>query len=151
MPWNKPPDHTVSVRATVNAKELRRCTTEPEKRLWRHLRHRLPLQASHFRRQVAVGPYVVDFCCYPARLVVEVDGNQHGRDDAIARDAPRTAYLEKHGFRILRFSNRDVMREIDVVLDTVHAALAVPTPTPSPQGGGERGRILGQTVRMVRE
>jgi very-short-patch-repair endonuclease len=82
---------------------------------------------------------------------VEVDGNQHGRDDAIARDAQRTAYLEKHGFRVLRFSNRDVMREIDVVLDTVHAALAVPTPTPSPQGGGERGRILGQTVRMVRE
>ena len=138
MPWDRPPDHTISPRAAANAKALRRRMTEPETRPWWQLRH-LPLENSHFRRQVAIGRYVVDFCCYPARLVVEVDGNQDGRDDALAHDARRTAYLEKHGFRVLRFSNRDVMREIEVVLDTVHAALAVPTPTPdpSPQGGGE--------------
>jgi very-short-patch-repair endonuclease len=139
MPWNQAPAKPVSSRAVVNAKALRRDMTEPERRLWWHLRHRLPLEDSHFRRQVAIGPFIADFCCLAARLIVEVDGNQHGFDEAVARDARRTSYLEGQGFRVLRFSNRDVMTEIDVVLDTIDAALAgaTPTPGPSPQGGGE--------------
>jgi very-short-patch-repair endonuclease len=139
MPWNQAPAKPVSSRAVVNAKALRRDMTEPERRLWWHLRHRLPLEDSHFRRQVAIGPFIADFCCLAARLIVEVDGNQHGFDEAVARDARRTSYLEGQGFRVLRFSNRDVMTEIDVVLDTIYAALAgaTPTPGPSPQGGGE--------------
>jgi very-short-patch-repair endonuclease len=116
--------------------------TEPERRLWWHLRHRLPVEGSHFRRQVVIGPYIADFCCLRARLIVEVDGNQHGFDAEIAYDARRTAYLEEQGFRVVRFSNRDVMTEIEVVLDTVYAALAraTSTPNPSPQGGGEISR-----------
>jgi very-short-patch-repair endonuclease len=139
MPWNQAPAKPVSSRAVVNAKALRRDMTEPERRLWWHLRHRLPLEDSHFRRQVAIGPFIADFCCLAARLIVEVDGNQHGFDEAVARDARRTSYLEGQGFRVLRFSNRDVMTEIDVVLGTIYAALAgaTPTPGPSPQGGGE--------------
>jgi len=124
------------------ARALRRSMTEPERRLWWHLRHRLPVEGSHFRRQVVIGPYIADFCCPRARLIVEVDGNQHGFDAEIAYDARRTAYLEEQGFRVVRFSNRDVMTEIEVVLDTVYAALAraTPTPNPSPQGGGEISR-----------
>jgi very-short-patch-repair endonuclease len=121
------------------ARALRHRMTEPEKRLWRHLRQCLPLERTHFRRQVPIEGYVVDFCCLGARLVVEVDGNQHGFDAAMQRDAARTQTLESRGYRVLRFSNREVMTAIDIVLDTILEALAPapPTPGPSPQGGGE--------------
>jgi len=123
----------------MNAKFLRRTLTEPEKRLWWHLRNRLPVENTHFRRQVAIGSYVADFCCHGAKLVVEVDGGQHSTDNAIAYDNRRTAYLTSQGFRVLRFGNVEVMQNMEVVLDTIHAALVrtTPTPNPSPQGGGE--------------
>jgi len=113
--------------------------TEPERRLWWHLRHRLPTSGTHFRRQVPIDPHVVDFCCLIVRLVVEVDGNQHGFDTNLRADAERTHALEARGYRVLRFNNREVMTSIDVVLDTIFAALGTtpPTPNPSPQGGGE--------------
>lgn len=151
MPWNEPPKTFVAARAQTNAKKLRRALTEPEKRLWWHLRHRLPVEGSHFRRQVALGPYVADFCCLSARLIVEVDGEQHGFEAGSAYDTLRDAYLQSEGFRVLRFSNRMVLRDIDTVLDTIHAALAAsdaplpdsagqaeppPPPAPSPQRGG---------------
>jgi very-short-patch-repair endonuclease len=151
MPWNEPPKTFVAARAQTNAKKLRRALTEPEKRLWWHLSHRLPVEGSHFRRQVALGPYVADFCCLSARLIVEVDGEQHGFEAGSAYVARRDSYLQSEGFRILRFSNRMVLREIDTVLDTIHAALAAsdaplpdsagqaeppPPPAPSPQRGG---------------
>lgn len=139
MPWNKPPERSATLKAKTFAPKLRRAMTDPEKRLWWHLRARLPLVGTHFRRQVALGPYVVDFVCLEHRVIVEVDGDQHGTDEALAYDMRRDAYLARDGFRVLRFSNRDVMTELDAVLDTVFAALAsaTPTPYPSPQGGGE--------------
>ena len=145
MPWNTPPILTATPRATGYARLLRRTLTEPERRLWWHLRHRLPIDRSHFRRQVALGPYVADFCCLAQRLIIEVDGGQHGRDSDAAYDARRTARLERDGFKILRLGNAELMRSIEAVLDTIFAALSVtntasgPTPTSnsSPQGGGE--------------
>ena len=101
---------------------MRHALTPAEKRLWWHLRHRLPVEGSHFRRQVAIGSYVADFCCLGARLIVEVDGGQHGFDDHQAYDAARTAALEARGFRVLRFSNADVICAIDDTLDTIIAA-----------------------------
>jgi len=107
------------------------------------------MDGSHFRRQVALGPYVADFCCLAAHVIVEVDGNPHGLDRQAAYDLKRTRFLEAQGFRILRFSNADVMCAMESVLDTIHAAYArsllpadqpgctTPTPNPSPQGGGE--------------
>jgi very-short-patch-repair endonuclease len=82
---------------------------------------------------------VVDFCCLKQRLVIEVDGNQHGFDENVERDEVRTRKLEAQGYRVLRFTNREGMTSIDVVLDTIFAALGPtpPTPNPSPQGGGE--------------
>ncbi|KTS33274.1 hypothetical protein NS230_15170 [Methylobacterium indicum] len=130
MPWNGSPDQSASPRARANAKVMRHALTPAEKRLWWHLRHRLPVEGSHFRRQVALGPYVADFCCLGARLIVEVDGGQHGFPDQQAYDAARTAALEARGFRVLRFSNADVMRAIGNTLDTIIAALAAP---PSPE------------------
>jgi len=71
-------------------------------------------------------------------LIVEVDGNQHGFDDNRAKDARRTSYLAARGFSVLRFSNREVMTELNGVLEAIYAHLtSTPTPNPSPQGGGE--------------
>jgi len=103
------------------------------------LRHR-PTDGTHFRRQVPTGPYIADFCCLKAKLVLEVDGNQHGYDENLVKDARQTAYLESLGDSILRFSNREVMTSINGVLQAIYAQLgtATPTPHPSPQGGEEQ-------------
>jgi very-short-patch-repair endonuclease len=86
----------------------------------------------------------VDFCCLNAKLIVEVDGNQHAYDENLAKDARRTSYLAAQGFSVLRFSNREVMTETTGVLELIHARLAsTPTPNPSPQGGGEQSRARG--------
>jgi very-short-patch-repair endonuclease len=117
-------DHAkVPLRQTSLARAMRRAMTEPERKLWKALRWRLPIAATHFRRQVPIGPYIADFCSHGAGLVIEVDGNQHGDDAMRLRDAARTANLNAQGYRVLRFSNHDVMTSIDVVLDTIAAAL----------------------------
>ncbi len=109
----------------ANARRMRREPTEAERRLWRGLREHVVVSASHFRRQVPLGPYVVDFCCLGSRLILEVDGEQHASQAGLQRDAVRDAYLQAEGFRILRFSNRDVMMSMNVVLDTIHASLSL--------------------------
>ena len=133
-----------SARARSRARVLRRQLTEPEKKLWWHFRHRLPTERTHFRRQVPIRPYVADFCCLRERIVIEVDGNQHGFDENLERDTVRTEELKRQGFRVLRFSNREVMTSIDVVLDTIFAALGTaphparaPPESAFPQGGGK--------------
>ncbi len=91
--------------------------TEPELRLWTCLRYDFEAK---FRRQEPIGPYIVDFCCYSKRVIVEVDGIQHLENPA---DARRDAYLESLGFRIVRVWNGDVMTDLDFVLEDVAAAL----------------------------
>ena len=86
------------------ARRLRRNPTDAEKRLWSKLRHK-QLSGHRFRRQVPIGPYIVDFACLGARLIVEVDGGQHANQ--IERDNARTAWLGGQGFRVLRFWNND--------------------------------------------
>jgi len=104
------------------ARRLRADLTRAEERLWRHLR-RSPMLGTHFRRQVPIGPYVADFACMAVRLIVEVDGSQHGRDAGMRKDAKRTQWLEQEGYRVLRFWNNDVTRNIKGVLEAIHAAL----------------------------
>jgi very-short-patch-repair endonuclease len=118
---------------------MRKTPTEAERKLWWHLRHRLPAPGTHFRRQVRLGRYIVDFASYKSRLVLEVDGGQHAeRSDA---DAVRTRFIEAEGYRVLRFWNNDVLNNIDSVLEEIqHAITLTPTPGPSPQGGGEQKR-----------
>jgi very-short-patch-repair endonuclease len=133
---------SIPPRQAAFTKAMRRNMTGPERKLWNALRHGIVMDGSHFRRQVPLGPYIADFRSYGAKVVIEVDGEQHGADGARERDASRTAFLQAKGYRVLRFSNRDVMLHIDIVLDTIVAALA-PTPTPSPRGGGEAGGNYG--------
>jgi very-short-patch-repair endonuclease len=142
--WRENPERTPTFRERTRARSLRWRQTEPEQKLWWHLRHRVPVDGPHFRRQMPIGPYVADFCRLKAKLIVEVDGNQPGYDENVSGDARRTAYLASQGFSVLRFSNREVMTEISGVLKAIYARLtSTPTPNPSPQGGGEQSGASG--------
>lgn len=102
---------------TDRARTLRQTATEAEKLLWHGLRDRR-LGGLKFRRQQTVGRYVVDFLYYEKHLIVEVDGSQH----TPVADAPRTAFLETQGYRVLRFWNPDVLISLTGVLETILAA-----------------------------
>jgi very-short-patch-repair endonuclease len=98
----------------------------------------------HFRRQVQIGTYYVDFACLSPSLVIAVDGDSHGGELAQSNDVVRDDYLRGRGFRVLRFGNSDVLRNpagvyevIDSMLTEISERGATPTPNPSPQGGGE--------------
>ena len=120
-------------------KSLRQNMTDAENLLWRHLRaHRLG--GVKFRRQQAIGPYVVDFVHFGARVVVEADGGQHNESLA---DEKRDAWLTAQGFRIMRFWNNDILTDTAAVLEAVMAEVerASPSPpSPPPQGGRGAGR-----------
>jgi very-short-patch-repair endonuclease len=113
------------------AHRLRLNDTDAEARLWAALGARR-LGGWTWRRQVAFGPYILDFLCREAGLVVELDGGQHG--DAEAYDARRTAYLERHGLRVLRFWNSAVLTNREGVCETILAACR---PLPPRSGEGE--------------
>jgi very-short-patch-repair endonuclease len=113
---------TISAFRRRTAKRLRESTTGAEDLLWRQLR-RFPVTGTHFRRQVPIGPYVADFACMAARLIIEVDGSQHGRDDILKRDDARTRWLEAEGYRVMRFWNSDLTANMDGVLEAIYAAV----------------------------
>jgi very-short-patch-repair endonuclease len=114
------------------ARRLRLDQTDAEARLWRRLRH-WPMHGTHFRRQVPIGPFVADFACMAARLVIEVDGSQHGEDKNVLHDQARTRWLEAVGYRVIRFWNNDLVTNMDGVLESIYVAVhgasnAEPTP-----------------------
>jgi len=98
------------------ARRLRRDQTEAEDCLWQWLRGSR-LEGWKWRRQVPVGPFIVDFLCLEAALVVEVDGGVHA--ERAQRDARRDAHLRARGLTVLRFWNREVLADIDRVLRTI--------------------------------
>jgi very-short-patch-repair endonuclease len=115
--------------------------TPPEVKLWLRLRELRPL-GHHFRRQSPLKPYVVDFECRRSRIIVEVDGHQHGIDEHRRRDKVRDQELIKRGYKVLRFSNSEVEREMDAVLEVIRIALLEensphPAPSAPPSPGGE--------------
>jgi very-short-patch-repair endonuclease len=116
---------------------LRRDTTGPERKLWRHLR-RIELPHSHFRRQAAIGPYFADFACHEQRLVIEVDGETHAATSAADND--RTGYMQAKGYRVLRFSNAQIMSEIEGVLALICMAIEEKGPPPLTPPRASRGR-----------
>ena len=122
--WTSDLSRRPSGRQRQHARALRRNLTEPEKKLRWHLRQRFPPTLSHFRRQVPVGPYIADFCCLTSKLIIEVDGDQHGFEAHAAHDERRTSYLNDQGFQVIRFANREVMTAIENVLDTIVAELS---------------------------
>lgn len=108
------------------ARELRRDLTPAERRLWQHLRSG-QLAGYRFRRQHSVGRFIVDFFCAEASLAIEIDGDSHA--ERAEYDAERTVWLEKQkGWRVLRFSNDDVFRNIEAVVQAITAALKKPPP-----------------------
>ena len=94
------------------AQELRKNQTKEENHLWYDFLKTYPLQ---FKRQYPIGAYYVDFYCYKARLIVELDGSQHTNPQSIAYDNRRTEFLEKQGFLVLRISNLDIWKNFDGV------------------------------------
>ena len=113
---------TIDAFRRKTARRLRANATNAETILWRHLKT-LETDGTHFRRQVPLGPYVADFACMAARLVIEIDGSQHGDEPNQARDKMRTRWLESEGYRVIRFWNNDIARNAEGVLDVVYAAL----------------------------
>jgi ATP-dependent helicase HrpA/adenine-specific DNA-methyltransferase len=109
------------------ARELRKEMTEAEKRLWLYLRT-LKARGFHFRRQAPIGHFIVDFCCHSARLIVEVDGGQHGLEPEATKDAARTQWLESQGYRVVRYWNNEVLGNLDGVVINIEQLL---TPTPA--------------------
>jgi very-short-patch-repair endonuclease len=105
---------------------LRKQMTPHERAVWRLLREG-ELVALNWRRQSVFRKYILDFVSHPARLVVEVDGAQHGAQEQAGHDEQRTAVLNGQGYRVLRFWNNEAMRARDGVWRTVHAA-ALETP-----------------------
>ncbi|MBM7454943.1 very-short-patch-repair endonuclease [Oceanisphaera litoralis] len=101
-------------------RNLRRELTEPEQRLWRRLR--AGQLGTKFRRQHGIGPYIADFYCARLKLVIEIDGDSHfADDDAIRHDQLRDDYFVSLNIRVLRFTNREVMDNIDGVLTVISA------------------------------
>ncbi|MGC1861132.1 MAG: DUF559 domain-containing protein [Methylocystis sp.] len=118
----KPPNDKLRRFRQAAAQRLRANTTSAEDRLWREI-DRIPLLKTHFRRQAPIGPYVADFACMRARLLIELDGPSHSFPGAAEKDQRRTEWLENEGYRVLRFWNQEIFENIDGVLDTIYAAL----------------------------
>jgi very-short-patch-repair endonuclease len=113
------------------ARRLRKTMTQQEVKLWVHLRS-WRKRGFHFRRQSPREGYIVDFVCMRHRLVVEVDGGQHSFDAHAAKDVRRDRNLEGSGFRVLRFWNNEIDRNLDGVLTTIDDALRETTPPGGP-------------------
>lgn len=112
-------------RITAKARALRQNMTKAEVLLWLQLRRRA-LNGARFRRQHPIGPYIADFTCPAARLVVEVDGATHSTREELEYDARRTRYLESKGWTVIRVNNIDIYENMDGVWRMIAAQLAPP-------------------------
>jgi very-short-patch-repair endonuclease len=135
------------------ARDMRKSATPHEGRLWGLLRDRR-LESFKFRRQVPIGPFIADFVCFDRRLIVELDGGQHGENPS---DVTRDAELARRGFRVLRIWNGDLTRNRNGVLEAIYAALEDGTPPssglrpPSPikgEGDGTANSAVGPSPLM---
>ena len=103
------------------ARQLRSRLTDAERVLWRRLRLR-QIDGHKFRRQHAIGPFIVDFACVEQKIIVEVDGGQHS-DARVTYDRDRTEWLRTKGYTVLRFWNNDIMRDVESVLEAIRQTL----------------------------
>ncbi len=114
LPFNK--------KLKARARELRKNMTEAESFLWQRIKSK-QLKGRQFYRQKNIGNYIVDFYCPSAKVIVELDGGQHYTQEGISRDQVRDKYLESLGFTILRFSDREVFKNIEGVLERIFEQL----------------------------
>ena len=119
------------------ARKLRKEATDAELMLWKYLRaHRMA--GYKFRRQVVIEPYIVDFVCLDARLIVEVDGGQHL--EQVEDDLKRSVFLESLGYKVIRYWNDEILGDIQNVLEHIHRHL-MEAPSPQPSPGGRGGKV----------
>ena len=107
-------------RLTPLSRALRQSATEAEEKMWKHLRNR-QLDGFKFRRQSKIGGFIGDFVCEQTRIIIELDGSQHG--ERIEQDTARTVVLESNGYRVLRFWNSDVLQNMSGVLEVIRNSL----------------------------
>ena len=116
------------------AGELRKDPTPAERKLWSRLRNR-QLNGVKFRNQHAIGNYVPDFCAVKEKLIIELDGGQHAEEDAVQYDNERTKYFESLGYRVIRFWNNQIMKDMNGVILAIMYALeknSLPPPPSAP-------------------
>jgi very-short-patch-repair endonuclease len=105
------------------SRHLRKNQTEAEVALWASLRGR-QIDGFKFRRQAAIGEFIVDFVCYEAKLIIEVDGTHHETDDVSEYDNRRTQWLVSQGFQVLRFRNAEVLEDFHTIRKAIRDALS---------------------------
>jgi very-short-patch-repair endonuclease len=112
----------VNKHILLNAQLQRKSKNPWEAKLWYHLRANRML-GFKFKRQMPIGKYIVDFCCHPKRLVIELDGGQHFEKENIKKDAEKARYLKQENFEVLRFQNIDIDNNLEGVLETIRVSL----------------------------
>ncbi|HNB53752.1 MAG TPA: endonuclease domain-containing protein [Anaerolineales bacterium] len=110
-----PRPHRSNPKTKHHAIELRKPLTPAEQKLWTLIRN--DQLGVNFRRQHAIGPYIADFCSPKVKLVIELDGSQHAEQQTY--DAERTEFLKTQGYKVIRFWNKEVMKDIESVLQTI--------------------------------
>jgi len=112
------PHAAVNPQHRSRAKRLRRTMTRAETLLWRYLKaHRIG--GIGFRRQVPMGGYIADFVCHSTRLVVELDGESHDFESRLRHDKKRDAWFVSQGYAVLRFTNEQVLANLEGVIETI--------------------------------
>ena len=135
------PHAVVSERQRSRAKQFRQTMTPAETLLWRYLKANR-IDGLGFRRQVPVRKYIADFVCFSAKLIVELDGESHDFEERRKADQTRDAFFVSEGFQILRFSNEQVMSNLEGVVELIRQATASrasrlpPSPTRPHKGRG---------------
>ena len=108
----------MKTRLTKFAKELRKNGTDAENIIWYHLRAK-QFEGLKFRRQQPIGNYIVDFVCFSKKIVIELDGGQHDIKRIKQKDKKRDTWLQKQGFKVLRFWNNEIFENLDGVLEVI--------------------------------
>jgi very-short-patch-repair endonuclease len=122
-----------------NARHLRKEMTQAEKRLWNRIRNNQ--LGAKFRRQTPFDSYILDFFCVDKKLAIEIDGGQHYEPEGKEKDAARDEYLKNQGVTVLRFSNIDVLTNVDGVAEKIMEIMSECRPLPSPPLKGEEENL----------
>src|ERR1051326_4317837 len=129
--------------ANAIARKLRKSTPPQEVKLWVKLRE-LRAVGHHFRRQSPILNYIVDFECRRSRIIVEVDGTQHGFDANRERDLARGEHLGRAGYNVLRFANSEIDRELDAVMQVIFFRSRIVSPHPVPRCARNHPPLAGR-------